>query len=1160
MSRAQTLANRYRLTRAILKGDATGAIPWLYVAADAGDVLHVKIWRRAGADDEDLRSIWNHEVRSLLRLGGYPRADEYFVKLRDLGVDKTRYFVVLETEHRSPLSESLENRNQHQWLRNLGQIGRRRALWEGLSRVAEGLAILHDEGTLHRRLSAECVFTGQQGECDFRLSGFEWSLRVSARAAAGARATSQGRFRAPELDQTDALYSTATDWFDFGILSAEVFGIQTFVQKKRRLTDVVREVNASQIIASLERALILDLLTPDAASRLSRGPEIMMRVAEIVAGLKTLSAAPGRKLYVGFSLGPNSRLSQAIWSASKGRVALEQVREQLEFISKDLEGERQIVARTAPNQRFILRGHKLEYGVDAWSPTGSPTWDLGHCRNVEAPRIARGDQVFSVDGRRIVPMTASSMRREASRLRSMSAPWTSAFPTTRRQERLDDGQKEVLDFFRVTNQLDALLSAAQVWPVELVNQGEHEDERWVDVTPRTEPNRNELASYLGLPPTDEQMGDYLNLGVDEADREEEELDDVFSVSNEGTLRFEDEAAAKWSFTRGALTKAGPVFRFSTLFHVSFPPRAHLYLSRNLGGTVALLRRRNRAIEGLASHAALLSTLSDPLSARREIDAGDSPDVGDLDESKREAMSGIWATQPLYLVQGPPGTGKTRLIESFVGEQLASDPATQILITAHSNHVVDEMKRKVKERLTLRGLDPIVIRLDKDDDSAGVPRTSAELARGLAASDMARRAPEALRRRLDAVARDEQAASPDIRSLRALVQQAANVTIATSNSGDLARMSEQGRRFDWSVMDEAGKAHGSDLALALQASHRLLMIGDHKQLPPFNSETFKKLLGEPLRVRKAIDIGVQFAPGLVDRSVLGTDDDDELFAARSRTWADMVDFFGNLFERSERQRSGRLMATPLWDQHRMRPEIAKLVSECFYERLLETAPEALTRFDREPSPFLIAQGSWLPPQPLVFVDVPYLQKERFAQGETTGLYVSNIEAEAVCEVLEQLRPQSGNKCHVQVLSPYRAQLKKIRSLIQDRRQRGSLSYLSSPEFEMQGKRLGATVDEFQGSEADIVVVSLVRNNALPAGKGIGFLKDPRRVNVLLSRARHKLVIVGSREFLRTRIDWSGERSEHEPLLHIRDLVLGLDDAEKSGRLGIVRVDALGSVIP
>jgi AAA domain len=66
--------------------------------------------------------------------------------------------------------------------------------------------------------------------------------------------------------------------------------------------------------------------------------------------------------------------------------------------------------------------------------------------------------------------------------------------------------------------------------------------------------------------------------------------------------------------------------------------------------------------------------------------------------------------------------------------------------------------------------------------------------------------------------------------------------------------------------------------------------------------------------------------------------------------------------------------------------------------------------------------------------------------------------------------------------------------------------SAPGFE-------STVDSFQGSEADIVVISLVRNNDHVGRAALGILRDRRRMNVLLSRAKWKLVIVGSMEFLR-----------------------------------------------
>jgi superfamily I DNA and/or RNA helicase len=107
--------------------------------------------------------------------------------------------------------------------------------------------------------------------------------------------------------------------------------------------------------------------------------------------------------------------------------------------------------------------------------------------------------------------------------------------------------------------------------------------------------------------------------------------------------------------------------------------------------------------------------------------------------------------------------------------------------------------------------------------------------------------------------------------------------------------------------------------------------------------------------------------------------------------------------------------------------------------------------------------------------------------------------------------------------------------------GKLINLAAGEFDMQqSKRLGATVDEFQGSEADVVVASLVRNNDERTGRGLGFLADRRRVNVLLSRARHKLVIVGSWNFLTSRIDCSVDPRDEEELAHIARLMRWLSD--------------------
>ncbi len=145
---------------------------------------------------------------------------------------------------------------------------------------------------------------------------------------------------------------------------------------------------------------------------------------------------------------------------------------------------------------------------------------------------------------------------------------------------------------------------------------------------------------------------------------------------------------------------------------------------------------------------------------------------------------------------------------------------------------------------------------------------------------------------------------------------------------------------------------------------------------------------------------------------------------------------------------------------------------------------------------------------MFVDLPWIQEEKHATGEEGGVsgaprYTNSTEVEAVGRALSQFLPHSGKECHLQILSPYRAQVRLIARAAANWMTDGKLLGLTAPEFDMQQqKRLGATVDEFQGSEADVVVASLVRNNDEKIGKGLGFLADRRRVNVLLSRAQHK----------------------------------------------------------
>ena len=342
-----------------------------------------------------------------------------------------------------------------------------------------------------------------------------------------------------------------------------------------------------------------------------------------------------------------------------------------------------------------------------------------------------------------------------------------------------------------------------------------------------------------------------------------------------------------------------------------------------------------------------------------------------------------------------------------------------------------------------------------------------------------------------------------------------------------------------------------MAGALQESHRLLLIGDHFQLPPFDAERIRRLLAEPLRVRNAFEVGAQFGPGLIDGSIVGDEDEAQDYETRCRQWRDMVALFDTIFRRSTKE--GEYLQGPastLTDQYRMHPDIADLVGKCFYGdgkggTILKSPAKTHQKFEAAP-PYKLRSSSWMTDHRIIWLDVPWVQRREFSKGELHGLFASKVEANAVVEILDQLEPVSGQECEVQILSPYTDQLREIRECIESARNDGRLSHMFSDPFDLRKKkRIGATVDEFQGSEADIVIVSLVRNNALVPSRSVWFLKEASRMNVLLSRARQKLIIVASLDFFSSRCD------EHTPedaeYFYIGWMMKLMNDLRREGKL-------------
>jgi superfamily I DNA and/or RNA helicase len=241
---------------------------------------------------------------------------------------------------------------------------------------------------------------------------------------------------------------------------------------------------------------------------------------------------------------------------------------------------------------------------------------------------------------------------------------------------------------------------------------------------------------------------------------------------------------------------------------------------------------------------------------------------------------------------------------------------------------------------------------------------------------------------------------------------------------------------------------------------------------------------------------------------------------------------------------------LSEQHRMHPEIATLVSQAFYKGTLKTANTCAVAFRTEPRPFRSLNARRLPDVPIVWISTPWVQNAagRRKSEQRPGPFNREevhlaLQTLRTIEPIEPSAPEAARPT-LALLSPYRAQVRALQTALN---QADPALRRRLHQFEPVGGRYAHTVDSFQGREADLVIVSLVRNNHRESLRGaLGFLADARRMNVLVSRARWCLVLIGSRDFLNDVVARFKEGPTLTELEFLQRLLRGIDAAENRGQ--------------
>jgi len=429
----------------------------------------------------------------------------------------------------------------------------------------------------------------------------------------------------------------------------------------------------------------------------------------------------------------------------------------------------------------------------------------------------------------------------------------------------------------------------------------------------------------------------------------------------------------------------------------------------------------------------------------------------LNQCQREAVCRALAARDYLLVEGMPGTGKTRLISFLVRVLLFLGES--VLISSYTNTGVDNLLLKIIDDVATM-------------DTYSIVRIGSEK----------RVHPQVrqfcLERQLQSTESSQAyASSPSLSAYTKLLNSAQ--LVATTCLGVRHSLFDK-RRFDYCVVDEAGQITEPVVLGPLRACNAFVLVGDHKQLPP--------LVTNPIAVKGGMDVSL----------------------------------FKKLCDKAHPDAT-----VALTTQYRMNSEIMRVSNSLIYDNTLECGTRGvasrrlqLPHFHRVRS---IKTGethvgrSWLeaavePQAAVVFLNLqPAPERSHSSPAAAQDSFKTPVrrawsntdkpEAYAARGVVRALVLAGADPSSIGLISPYRNQLKLLQRAVND----------DFPDVEIM------TVDSYQGRDKEVIVLSLV----CPAGNGspsnrsprIGnLLKDKRRLNVAMTRAKSKLVILGSVDVL------------------------------------------------
>ncbi len=467
----------------------------------------------------------------------------------------------------------------------------------------------------------------------------------------------------------------------------------------------------------------------------------------------------------------------------------------------------------------------------------------------------------------------------------------------------------------------------------------------------------------------------------------------------------------------------------------------------------------------------------------------------LNESQRLAVVRALTTKPLFLIHGPPGTGKTTTCVEIV-KQFAVRGA-RILVCADSNTAVDNLVERLADKVKLVrvGHPARVSRkiyehfLDYIIECSAGKQTIDELSERIKELEEKRSRLKRPHPKLKRGLSDEQIMklARIRRSLRGLSRETIEeMSLWIAYTRSISSLIKKKQQY----LDRMAKK----------------IVSDAQVVCTTNSASFSDILKDEIFDVVIIDEATQatepscLMPLVKAPIVIMAGDHKQLpptvlnDKAKTKLSKSMFERFMQLY--------GKQASVMLTYQYRMHPKLMEFPNRLFYGNKLK-ADRSVSNisvsdlFRRFPTPNNKFESALIHNNPLLFIDIAGSSAER-RKASSTSLE-NPYEALIVKKAVRYLLRCGVKKKDIGIITPYKDQVELLKC------------NLKNTDVEIN------TVDGFQGREKEIIILSMVRSNI---NRVIGFLKDERRLNVAITRARRKLIIIGDSKTLGSNLLYRG----------------------------------------